>query len=249
MDRTDLNQYMNLEDVNVNQILGASPIKGETVPMWTKIVSNIFHPVLMPTYMLCFLFLYSNSGGLFGFQYVILPIFVFMLSCMIPLSGVFFLKQLRLISSYELKKKGEVYLPVFISILSNLALVYYFWVWIGSMRIFFLWYLALLTVPIILQIIYVVFVSCKRNISGHMLGIGALIGGVLSICANVKAINLYFLFMILFILAGLLGTARLIQKKSTEAQIYIGFLIGLIVTYSMVWASVKYAIPFLKMII
>lgn len=249
MDRTDLNQYMNLEDVNINQILDFSGIKAETAPVWTKIVSNIFHPTLMPTYLLCFLFLYSNSGGLFGFQYVILPIFVFMLSCMVPLSGAFFLKQLRLISSYELKKKGESYLPVFISMLSNLALVYYFWVWIGSMRIFFLWYLAILAVPVFLQVIYLVFVSCKWNISGHMLGIGALIGAILSICANVKAVNLYFLFMILFILAGLLGTARLIQKKNTEAQIYIGFLIGLIISYSMVWASVKYAVPFLKMII
>lgn len=68
------------------------------------------------------------------------------------------------------------------------------------------------------------------KISAHMMSMGGLIGAVLTISYYVLGTNPYVLFIILFILAGCLGTSRLILQRHTPAQVYIGFGAGLIIS-------------------
>ena len=68
-----------------------------------------------------------------------------------------------------------------------------------------------------------------------MMGIGGLIGCTLSVCYNIKGLNPFVLFIILFILAGCLGVSRLVLKRHTPAQVYIGFLVGFVISYLCVW--------------
>lgn len=79
------------------------------------------------------------------------------------------------------------------------------------------------------------------------MGMGALTGCILSICYHVKGLNLYVLFIILFILAGCLGVSRLALNRNTPAQVYAGYLIGIAVSYLTVWIGAYWGLMiFLK---
>ena len=68
-----------------------------------------------------------------------------------------------------------------------------------------------------------------------MFGIGGLVGGAMSVSYFVERSNPYYLFMGLFILAGLIGTSRLILKRHTLPQVIAGFLLGFLLSFVFVW--------------
>ena len=74
------------------------------------------------------------------------------------------------------------------------------------------------------------------------MAIGGMIGCILSVCYNIKGLNLPVLFMILFILAGCLGVSRLMLNKSTPAQVYVGFLVGSVVSYLWVYIGTYWSL-------
>lgn len=70
------------------------------------------------------------------------------------------------------------------------------------------------------------------KISIHMIGIGGLTGGFLAL--SYKAfIDAPWLIVILILLAGLTGFARLKSNTHSPAQVYIGFITGVIVVGAM----------------
>lgn len=79
-----------------------------------------------------------------------------------------------------------------------------------------------------------------------MLGIGGLIGGILSVCFNVKGSNPMLLFAILFVLAGLLGVCRLYLRANSAAQVYVGFIIGFVLAYASVFGGLLLMLSYLK---
>lgn len=209
-------------------------------PILARIISFVLHPLLMVVYVITFIFIYTDFKFLYGNQFIQFLAPVFFLSCAIPASGIYALKVTKLITNYQFER-GERFLPYSVFFFSYGLLFYYFF----SAKLT-IWFLAVLAVPMILFIIYAV-VSMFSRISAHMMGMGGLIGSILSICYNIKGLNLYLLFIILFILAGCLGVSRLALKKSTPTQVYIGFLVGIVVSYLTVWIGAYWGIViFLK---
>jgi membrane-associated phospholipid phosphatase len=72
-----------------------------------------------------------------------------------------------------------------------------------------------------------------------MIGIGGLIGGAMSVSYFVERTNPYFMFMGLFILAGLVGASRLILRRHTFPQVVAGFLLGAVISFLFVWFGVR----------
>lgn len=209
-------------------------------PILARIVSFILHPLLMVVYVITFIFIYTDFKFLYGNQFLQFIAPAFFLSCAIPLSGLYTLKVTKLITDYKFRK-GERFLPFTIFFFSYGLLFYYFF----SAKLT-IWFLAVLAVPMMLFLIYA-FVSMFWKISVHMIGIGGLIGSIMSICYNIKGLNLYVLFIILFILAGCLGVSRLALNRNTPAQVYVGFLVGIVVSYLTVWIGAYWGIViFLK---
>lgn len=68
-----------------------------------------------------------------------------------------------------------------------------------------------------------------------MFGVGGMVGGAMAVSYFVENSNPYFMFMGLFIIAGLVGTSRLILKRHTLAQVIAGFLLGFLVSFIFVW--------------
>lgn len=208
--------------------------------MLARIISFVLHPLFMVVYVITFIFIYTDFKFLYGNQFIQFIAPAFFLSCAIPVSGIYALKVTKLITDYQFRK-GERFLPFSVFFFSYGLLFYYFF----SAKLT-IWFLAVLAVPMILFLIYIS-LSTFWRISVHMMGIGGLIGSILSICYNIKGLNLYLLFIILFILAGCLGVSRLALKKSTPTQVYIGFLVGIVVSYLTVWIGAYWGIViFLK---
>lgn len=198
------------------------------------IFSIILHPFFMATYGVCLLFVYTDFKFLFAGQFIRFLAPVFILSFLIPANIIFLMKKAKLISDYDLKNKNERYLP-FLAIFVCYGLMFFFFY---NAHIF-IWFLALLISPLILLIIASA-INLFWKISAHMMGIGGLIGGVMSVSYYVKAINPYILFIILFILAGCLGVSRLILDRHTPAQVYAGFIIGFAITFISVCVSILF---------
>lgn len=210
-------------------------------PVLARIISTALHPLFMTIYGVCLLFVYTDFGFLFAGQFSTFLLPVFFMSCFIPASSIYFLKKGGYIKDYSLSDKEDRFLPFVIALISyGMLLVFFF------KASLYIWFLCLLAAPILLIIISGI-ITFKWKISAHMIAIGGLIGGVMSVCYNVKGVNPFILFIILFILAGCLGVSRLILKRHTPAQVYAGFLLGFFITYFCVWIGANWIFILLKL--
>jgi hypothetical protein len=178
---------------------------------------------------------------LFANQFIRFMTPVTFFSCIIPATGIYFLRLTNIVKDYNMDNKSEWVLPVVVFLLSYGLLFYYFFA-----AKLYIWFLSVVLIPLVLLVIYVL-ISRFWKISAYMIGIGGLIGCILSVCYAIKGLNLPVLFSILFILAGCLGVSRLMLNRSTPAQVYTGFLVGLIVSSLCVYAGAYWGfILFLK---
>ncbi len=198
------------------------------------VLSGLLHPVFIMTYGIALLFVYTDFQYIFARQFgrFIYPVLVF--SCLIPVACIVVFKRSGYLSDYAMSKKEERGLPLVVTLVSYFVLFFYFY-----KAGLYTWFLAILLVPIVLMLITGA-INIYYKISAHMLGMGALIGTVFSVCYNIKGLNPYLLFMILIILAGALGVSRLVLKRHTPMQVYLGFLVGLVVSYLTIYIGGRF---------
>lgn len=196
--------------------------------------SYLLHPLLMTLYCVALLFTYTTFYEIYSKSSFIIIFSVLLFSFIIPGTFILLLKRLGFIKKITSISRHERILPYLMVVFANSMLIYYFY----SMNMYF-WFLGLLAAPTISFLIGSI-VNLFWKISAHMIGIGSLIGATLSICFNVKGLNPFVMFIILFILAGCLGVSRLYLKENTPAQIYTGFIAGFIISFATVWASLAF---------
>src|SRR5690606_12839049 len=154
------------------------------------------------------------------------PIMLF--SFVIPGILIYLLLRIGLISDLSLKVRKERFYPYFITLLSYSAMVIFYYK--AQMPT---WFITMMAGSIAILIISIL-ITIVWKISAHMFGVGGLLGGVMSVCYYVEHSNPYWLFIGLFILAGSVGTSRLILKRHTLAQVIAGFLLGFSVAFIFV---------------
>lgn len=192
-------------------------------------ISTVFQPLLMPTYGIMLIFTYTYFGAFYSHRFwqVIMPALCF--SSLIPAFLIFILYKIGIISDLSLKVRSERIYPYFITLLSyTVMIVYYYKMNMPN------WFMMLMAASIAIMIIAIL-ITFKWKISAHMFGVGGLTGGAMAICYFVERTNPYLMFMGLFILAGLIGTSRLILKRHTLLQVAAGFMLGFFVSFSFVW--------------
>lgn len=194
----------------------------------SHVISTVFQPLLMPTYGVMLLFMYTYFGVAYSnrFWHIVTPIMLF--SFVIPGILIYLLLRIGLISDLSLKVRKERFYPYFITLLSYSAMVIFYYK--AQMPT---WFITMMAGSIAIMIIAIL-VTLVWKISAHMFGVGGLVGGVMSVCYYVEHSNPYWLFIGLFILAGSVGTSRLILKRHTLAQVIAGFLLGFSVAFIFV---------------
>jgi membrane-associated phospholipid phosphatase len=186
-------------------------------------ISWIFQPILMPIYGTLILFNLPYYGfNLLNenvFYYVIVSIFLFTIA--LPGSLILMLKKMNFITSIHLNERSERKYPILFTIFFHLA-NYYF---LSNIHLPFIYYVFLLSG--IFSLIITFLISNFWKISMHTTGIGGLCG-VFFACILVWGIDTRLILAVLFIIAGLIGSARVVLKAHTAAQVYAGFVAGMI---------------------
>ncbi|MDP2337456.1 MAG: phosphatase PAP2 family protein [Bacteroidota bacterium] len=193
-----------------------------------RITSIVFHPFLIPT--IGFLLLFNS-----GFYFAILPwnvkkymlLVVFLSTCVLPALSI---GVLALSQKFDLKmgRSTDRVLPL---ILSS---IYYYLGYLILLRLpVFPIYNLFLIASILIQIGLLV-VSLKWKISAHTAAIGGLVGGLFGLSFRLQENPVLILAMFVLV-AGMVGTARLILAKHTSWQVYAGFLLGFLVMNLSIW--------------
>jgi len=198
----------------------------------SHVISTVFQPLLMPTYGVMLLFAYTYFGVVYSHKFwqIVTPVLFF--SFLIPGLLIYMLYRIGILSDLSLKVRKERFYPYFITVLSySTLMIYYYRMQMPK------WFLMMIAASIAIMLIAIL-ITLIWKISAHMFGIGGIIGGVMSISYFVERSNPYYLFMILLIIAGMIGTSRLILKRHTLGQVIGGFLLGFTVSFIFVWMGV-----------
>lgn len=195
----------------------------------SRFISTIFMPLFMPTYSVALLFIctyfsYVYAGHFFA---IIVPTMLF--TFFIPGSLIYVMMRIGIISDLSLPLRSDRFAPYAVTVLSFAFLIYYFFR-LGLPT----WFLLMIGSSIVTMLIATV-ITLWWKISAHMFGVAGLIGGVMSVCYFIEKTNPTYLFMTLFIIAGMVGTSRIILKRHTPAQVYAGFVLGFTVSFIGVW--------------
>ncbi len=197
-------------------------------------VSVVFHPLLMPSFLLGFLFYLSPEVvgvdiiGLNG--RLSLWAFVFVATFVLPSLAVFYLYRAKLIDSMQLKKLSDRRLPYFLTVCIYGLVSYFFGIKIPqtsglSPDIGIV--LAIITVTIL----GVGIISLWWQISAHAVGISGAVGVLWAVIVKDNADSLFYLLLISIVVWGLVLSARLYLNAHTTAQVVAGSLLGFVISF------------------
>ena len=191
-------------------------------------ISYLFHPFLFPLFgAILILGLNPNMFGLFGeVTHIKWLIVIFALTFMFPAVWILMMKGLEMIDSLKMETPKERIVPFVATI------TFYLWAtWMFKANVAmkmpsnpFLFYMMM---GACISISIAFFLNSWSHISLHTLGAGSIIGLIL-ILIKVSSFDIRFVFVVAIILAGLIGTARLILKGHTESEVLGGYFIGFI---------------------
>lgn len=198
-----------------------------------SIISSLFQPLLMPVYGIMLLFVYTYFRLIFMRQFWIITTPAILFAFAVPSILIFVVYKLKLISDLSLKIRSERFIPYTIVIVSYSAMLLYYYR-LGMP----MWFLMLIGSSVAVTVIAII-ITLWWKISAHMFGVGGMVGGVMSVSFFVEQANPYLLFIALFVLAGLVGTSRLILKRHTLLQVMCGFLLGFVISFLFVWIGTQ----------
>lgn len=194
-----------------------------------KIISFVFHPLFLPTYLIASL-IYMNA-----FFALVIPgdarlkiiLLVFMTSALFPMMVLFGMYRFRLVTSMRMDSREERLYP-YVATAIFFFLTYYL-VWKANLSPVFYYCLLGASILALLTLL----INFRWKISAHTVSMGGVIGAFFGL-QSVLLIDMLPQISISILIAGLVGYARLKAAKHTQAQVYAGYLIGFVVLYLLI---------------
>ena len=201
--------------------------------LFSNIISGMFHPLLMVTYGVVLALTFTYLAIYPPTIKLLLAGGAFLSTAVIP--GAFILMMVKngAAVDMELSDRHERVVPYLIFITSIMVCAFYMY----KMMLPF-WFISLLLGACI-ALILALLINFFWKISAHAIGIGGLLGGIMGV-ARIHLINPYWAFIIVIIIAGLVGTSRIFLKRHTPMQVYAGFCLGFICTFVASFLSYIY---------
>lgn len=196
----------------------------------SKILSAIFSPLIVPCYgiamSLCvtplFVIPFKTRAMVLG----MCAIFLFLL----PALSVMGLYRMGIIKDVGLNNRNERTVPYLVTMACYGVCAYYLY------RINAPFWLVGFIVGGLLTIFVNLLVNLRWKISGHMAAMGGWLGVTFFIALNhLAVINMMWIVIVIVILAGVVGTARLILERHTPMQLLAGTANGFLSIYLCAW--------------
>ncbi|RYE24230.1 MAG: hypothetical protein EOP51_08075 [Sphingobacteriales bacterium] len=199
--------------------------KYKPVAWLAHVISFLFHPVFMPTIMAYAMYRFvpayfaGTSPQEYSFRFL-LPIFI--ITAFFPIISVLIMKGLDFIKSVHLYDPKDRIIPLITS------MVFYFWMY---------WVFKNINAPFLLQVlalgsfwgvILLFMVNIFFKVSMHTSGAGGMLG-MLIVLMMLSPVSLTLPLFLGLIVAGIIGTARLLLGAHQPSEIWLGYILGIIV--------------------
>ncbi len=197
---------------------------------FATLISYLFHPLLIATYG-CLLVFFGLTNSIY---YIFTPLklklvitlTVFAFTFLLPVLNLLILYRLNYVSSLKLEDRKERIFPLLMTSLCYFGLfymVYDFNIW-PAVKLFILGGGICIFSAAIIHLWW--------QISAHMIGVGGLIGVLLSMSYFLQ-LPLFTGLSVAILLAGIIGFSRLFLQAHSQSQVYVGVIFGCLVQFSL----------------
>ena len=194
-------------------------MKEKNIIFTARIMSMIFTPFYLPIVGLIALFIFSYMSLLPKMYKVVMLAMVYLLTVVAPSLLIHLYRLCQGWTSHELGRKERRLVPYIISIVCYFAC--FFWMeYRNTPRVISIIVVVALTIQMVCALI-----NIWWKISTHTAAIGGVAGGLISYSIAFSFNPLWWLCFVL-ILAGAVGTARMILRQHSLSQVIGGFLVG-----------------------
>ena len=194
-------------------------MKEKNIIFTARIMSMIFTPFYLPIVGLIALFIFSYMSLLPMMYKLVMLAMVYLLTVMAPSLLIHLYRLCQGWTSHELGRKERRLVPYIISIVCYFAC--FFWMeYRNTPRVISIIVVVALTIQMVCALI-----NIWWKISTHTAAIGGVAGGLVSYSIAFSFNPLWWLCFVL-ILAGAVGTARMILRQHSLSQVVTGFLVG-----------------------
>ena len=184
-------------------------------------LSTVFSPLLMPTYGI-FLALWVSVLCLLPYGTRVTTIFMCMgITCILPLIFLSVLRHFKLVKDLHVNVREQRLLPYLFTTLCYAIAAYYLFFKHSPQ------WLVMFMVGSALTVLVMALINLKWKISAHLAGIGGVIALIYQIhVMGLSAFDLFWLLSAIIILAGMLGSSRLILRRHSIWQVLAGVIVG-----------------------
>lgn len=147
---------------------------------------------------------------------------VFLITFVLPVLNIYLLYRLRRIPSLLLSDPKHRGFPYLITALFYFGLVYLlfdvnFW---NSIKVF--------VFGAGMAILLTALINLRYKVSAHLVGFGGLLGVLIS-ASMMLSTDITWMYVVLVLLAGMVGSARMYLEEHTNGELVSGFVLGLLV--------------------
>ena len=186
-----------------------------------RIISLVFTPFYLPVVGLTALFLFSYMNLMpWAYKFQVLAM-VYLLTVVLPTLLIRVYRHYHGWSLFELGSKERRMVPYVISILC-----YFFCIYLMDYLHIPHFMSSIVTAALFIQIACAL-INVWWKISTHTAAIGG-VAGALFVFAEFFGFNPVWWLCLVFVLAGILGTSRMILRQHSLSQVIVGFFVGII---------------------
>lgn len=182
-------------------------------------LSIVLHPLFMPAYTLAYAlwvddYLYLEPRG----RMIVLGM-VTLMTVLFPITSTLLLIRSGLVSGLRMPERRERIAPY------CMTLLYYGLTWFLLARTPLHHTFLALIIGAAAALLITTLTTLRWKISAHMVGIGGAVGALFAL-GQLHHLPVLLPLSAALLLAGALGTSRLLVSDHTPAQVYAGFIVG-----------------------
>ena len=199
-------------------------IADKTMLRVARVTSIVFTPFSIPflAFLVLFLFSYLRIMPIL-YKGIVLGI-VYCFTILTPTITIFLFRKINGFARQELSERKKRYVPILLTIIS------YVFCLLMMRKLNIPWYMTgIIFVSLVISIICIL-VNLKWKLSEHVAGMGGIIGGLVSFSALFSYNPVVWLCLFILI-AGILGSARIVLGHHTLGEVLSGFVVGLVCSF------------------
>ena len=186
-----------------------------------RIISMVFTPFMVSFVAFCLLFLFTYLRIMpWGYKITVLAL-VYCFTILLPMLGIYLFQKINGWGVRELGHREKRFIPYGLTILSYMACL------LTMYRIHLPRYMSGIIVATLMCMVLCTAINTKWKVSTHMASSGLMVGGLLSY-SLIFQFNPVDWLCFFILLAGMLGSARIIVRQHSLNEVACGFLAGLL---------------------